>query len=359
MAGQNMRVVLRFYLASVAAALAADAACAQSTIVLRDLTLVEYVDITAMNVAGLAAADGRHFSWDEILRGDVPGERQAEFDTWLRDVGEPLFRIRQRLATGDDATLQPWADRLAMVAEPLEPNGETLYLARCAQMRHLLNAGKRESAVLPLLGILALRQRNPAMSPLDEKTGLQFTESGICEELLPVWFDAVAAAETCKQLPASTPGECAAAIVYRTTLAIAAGKPWTAADVETVDDDWRTVYSAQSALFANNPGQVAVELNPAWHEGDADRHAIVLYYSGLAGKELALANTDSDGDRSWMLTLLEIPARYEDRFEELAAAAIFAVVEAPESGGEAGFEALRDELGTRYRHTFFGRQFRK
>jgi hypothetical protein len=339
-----------------------DIVSAQSTMVLRDLTLVADATITSMDIDGLTLDDGRHFSWDQILQGDVGTGQQSEFDRWLVEIGDPLFRVRQRLVSHDFATLQPFADRLAERALAAGVENKTLYLARCAQLRSLLSHGRREAAVIPLLQILKLRAANPGFARLDALGSLRLTEFGICEDLLPVWFDREQAEEVI-----SMPGASAelrenagpAARVYLTTLAIAANQlqPDKNHNPLADDDPWQAIYSAQSALLVENWQQVLDSLPDEADTSAADRHAIALYYRGLASRGLT-QSVAANEDRSWMLTLLQIPANYQDRFSELSAAAIFAVVADPVNQADSQFDGLRKELATRYRNTVFGKRTR-
>ncbi len=338
---------------------AATHACpGQHTIVLRDLTLVPDVQVTGMSLDGLQLGDGRQLSWDQILQGTVDGQQQAEFDRWLAEIGLPLFRIRRRLASQDDGALQPFADQLVARCQNEGQASEALYLARCAQFRYLLFQGDREAALVPLLQMLNLRHNRPQLARLDAACHLRFDESGICENLLPVWFDSRAAAAVFAGL--SDVPESSAGRVYYTTLSIAAGQP-PGRDRQIATgpgDPWQSIHAAQTALLAGDFPAVLAAIDPDDHRPAASRHAIALYYTGLAASQLALSSDDATGDPAWMLGLLQIPARYENRFPELAAAAVYAVVHHPVNESDARFGELRGELDGRYQNTFFGKRHR-
>jgi hypothetical protein len=271
----------------------------------------------------------------------------------VREVGEPLFRIRRRLAARDYGSLQPFADRLAAVAETHEPRGSTLYMARAAQLQYELQQSRREWAVVPLMDLYRLRAGRPELSAADEAAGLRFDEEGICENLLPVWFDYDAAQQAFKALDNEADAG-PAAEAYRITLAIAARNSEAAEGRRA--SPWEPLYFAQSALLAEKPAEAADRLDPSTHADSAARHAIALYYYGIARRDLATAS-GAKADRAWMLSLLEVPANYEDRFPELAAAAIYAVVTGDEDRESESIRRLQEQLTGRYRDTVFGQRF--
>lgn len=342
--------------------LAVDASnsCCQ-TIVLRDLQLIEGADVAAMTVEGVTLADGRNWRWDQIQEGDVGPQWQSEFERWLKEIGEPLFRVRQRLASRDYSSLQPHADELASHAIQYESTSSVYYLACCAKVRSALDQQQREAALVPLLELLRVRNEARTFHDIEELSELHFAESRLCDELLPVWFDADAAREQLAQIrksarvPKAIPGD--AAYIYLNTLAIAAGESAIPVENSPSDDPWRLIYSAQSALLAGNNEQVARELDADLFRDSAERHAIALYYLGTAQSQMEPQSVDSNVNTNralWMLTLLKIPALYEDRFIELSAAAVSAVVNHPDSASQVDFEHLRSELAGRYRQTTFG-----
>ncbi len=335
-----------------------DACPAQQSLVLRDLTLIADVRIANMDFDGLHLEDGRSFAWDQVLQGEIESNLRGDFDRWIADVGVPLFRIRTRLAAGDYGALQPFADDLVTQGRAAGSAGATMYLARSARFWSLLNRGEREAAAIPLLRLIQMRQTEPQLQGLDQITRLRFTPFGICENLLPVWFNPPAAAEAMKRLQTTLPpldqDRTPATRVYLNTLAIAAGLSTELAGAP-VADPWQSIYSAQRALLDKDDQRVVAVLDPADHRAAPARHAIALYYTGQAGSRGG--RDDDRADRSaWMLAMLNIPAHYENRFPELSAAAIYAVVHHPDNLPGPRFDGLRNELATRYRTTVFGRR---
>ena len=51
-----------------------------------------------------------------------------------------------------------------------------------------------------------------------------------------------------------------------------------------VEMSWQPIYDAQSAMMAGDFQRVADRSDPEEHRQAIERHAIALYYSGLAGR---------------------------------------------------------------------------
>jgi hypothetical protein len=180
--------------------LAAASASAADRLILRDLTVVNGRTVTACDEDGArlneALEDGRQtIRWDEILRGKVSAELQERFDELLKELGLPLFRLRQRLKVGDYRALYEPAKNLA--PKFLERKSETAYLVAQSLMWGALANGEPEAAVAPYLRayeLIRLNLADPKRLPGDRR--LQFDlHSGLCPELKPLWFDKEAAAQ--------------------------------------------------------------------------------------------------------------------------------------------------------------------
>lgn len=326
-------------------------------LILRDLTLVSGAAIDRMDIQGVQLADGRRIAWDAVLRGDA-GDRQPDFDRWLAEVGEPLFRIGRRLKSGDHGSLQPWADQLAARAARESAPSPALYLARSAQVQDRLHFGQRAAAVIPLLELLALRESAPELKRLDRLTGLRFADQGICENLIPVWFDPESAGRVVAMLESTGEPVSPAATVYRQSLKTAAGgqtRPTAGDAVASEIAWWPVIHRAQVALAEGDAATVLADLDPDRLTETPVAHAVALYYSGLAARNGRSPNQAQPVQ--WALVLLSVPALYEDRFPELSAAAMDAVVDHPQFRDNRQFDGLRDELKNRYRNTVFGRKY--
>jgi hypothetical protein len=118
-------------------------------IVLRDLSRMSDVTVARFDEDGVVLEDGRRLDWDRIERATLESGRQADFDRWLRDVGEPLFRIRKRLAAGDYRELVEEAE--ALYPRYRSRQSPTAYVVCQAVMWARLANGRREAAVEPYL----------------------------------------------------------------------------------------------------------------------------------------------------------------------------------------------------------------
>ena len=323
---------------------------AQHTIVLRNLTLIEDATVTSMNVDRVTLSNGLHFFWDQILQGDI-GEKQTEFDTFVSNIGLPLYRIRTRMAHGDFRQLQPMAnDLLARVGES---TGRTAFVTQSACFHHQLGQGNREAAVIPLLEILSIRKSLIDASEIESDLGLQFTEEGLCLNLLPVWFDRVAASETlpvCQDQTVTPESR-----VYLRSLQTFVQDGGNGSRFVDDQSSWHPVLSAQSSLLTGNYQEVVDTLDKSSLNLSPPQHAIALYYVGLAMKAIQAQDAKETSDQ-WKLKLLQIPAQYQNRFPELSSAAIYEVVSGSLASSKE-YDSLRKELTGRFAKTCFGRRY--
>lgn len=320
------------------------------SIVLRDLTLIDKPEIASMDIDTLMLSDGRSFPWSKILQGTLK-EDQAAFDKFIQELGTPLFRIESRLAGGNYDTLQPITDQL--LKRTANTQGRSHYIANAASFHDRLSQGNREAAAVPLINIIQMREQSPELKKLDGPLGLRFSDS-ICLDLLPIWFDKAAAAQALNEIPKKTINPASA--VYRDSLAILVENKTVAANGSESDlAAWGPLLVAQSALLNGNPGQ-ALELveNPTPIMGTAP-HALALYYAGLAMRDLYAAEPTED-TATWKLTLLKVPALYQDEYPELSAAAIYQLINSP-SNQSNNYKSLQNELTDRFRDTWYGRKF--
>ncbi len=339
---------------AIAVAWPATRCTAQHTIVLRDLTLLHNVRVSRIDADGIELSDRQQFLWHEILRGSVDIHQQEEFDRLLAKIGRPLFRIRARMAVDDVGQLQPMADEL--YAEVRDSRGATLYATSAARFHDRLHRGQRELAAVPLMELLTLREGDSKLARLDSSLGLTFLESGICQQLLPIWFDRSSAAQALQKIRESSvigaTGEllAGAAAVYDSSLQVYAepGTPGRAVE------DWVPILSAQSAWFNGNHAGVLESLQNLPANPVREQEAFALYYEGLALQQLS---RDPDGqDATWTLRLLQVPASFQNDFPELSAAAIYHVLLDARIDASTR-ETLQQELTGRFAATWHGRLF--
>jgi hypothetical protein len=314
--------------------------------------------------------------WDEIERGSVAAEQQAKFDAMLKELGEPLYRIRQRLRTGD-------YEGLLTAAEQAFPRyagraSRTAYLVAQALMWGRLAAGRREEAVEPYLYCVEFL-KGPANKPdfLPGERRLKCDPAtGLSPELVPIWFDAAAAAKAMpgvqKAYAAMKAPRPEAGFIYFATLALAAGDDARAAAVlqsikgtDPAVAELKSIVAAQRDILAGKPqlGGDAIAsnvdaLSPA-------NRPLALYWLGRA--KLARAQQPMPGApmskpalEPGLLDLLKVPAVYGKEQPDLSAAALHLAMETLAAAGDAkGSVALRKELLEHYGQSWHAQRVRQ
>ncbi|MCH7725520.1 MAG: hypothetical protein IH991_03410, partial [Planctomycetes bacterium] len=160
-------------------------------LLLRNLVLIRGRTITAFDEDGVQIGD-RKIPWDQIQRGTVATEKQAEFDRLLQELGEPLFRLRVRLRFGDYQSLGSFAESL--YPRYSDRNSQTAFMVAHALMKSRITAGHREEAVEPYLRCLAYLLNSNDRLIFPGQRSLSFSSTtGLTPSLVPVWFDSDAA----------------------------------------------------------------------------------------------------------------------------------------------------------------------
>ena len=119
--------------------------------------------------------------------------------------------------------------------------------------------------------------------------------------------------------------------------------------------DWQPVLIAQSALLNGNPEQATSVLDKMPSNITPAQRVIALYYRGLAIRDLE-KNDPVHSTEQWKLTLLQIPAQYQDLFPELAAAAVYQVWQGSQDAATE-YASLTTELTGRFSQTWHGRHY--
>ena len=136
--------------------------------------------------------DGTRLSWDDIETARLAEDKQAEFERLRKELGEPLYRIRQRLSVGDYRGALPHAE--AVYRQYADRESPTAYMVVQALMWGRLAAGRREEALEPYLRCVEyLRRMKGSVSLPGERRLAHDPKTGLSPELLPVWFDERAA----------------------------------------------------------------------------------------------------------------------------------------------------------------------
>lgn len=343
---------------------------AADRLILRNLTIISDRTVAELNLDGVRLDDGREVGWYDIERGQVSADKQAEFDRLLKEVGEPLFRVRQRLRVGDYRDLEPHVEPLYVrFASRRSP---TAYTVIQATMWSRIAQGRREAAVEPYLRCYEyVRAQGTKELDLPGTRRLEFNpRTGLTPALVPIWFD-VEAAKAAMPLVAKAAGEMAqprpaGAYLYFATLALTAGDLATADRVlKAVPSDGgelgslREIIAVQREQVARqseptgSAGLAASQLSARWSQLPPDLQPLALYWLG----QTHLRAEDPAVRQRGLLELLRIPAWYGETAPDLAAAALHAAMERLRQDGDArGSLSLRNELLVRYGQTSFAKQ---
>ena len=301
-------------------------------------------------------------TWDEIERGRVSAELQADFDRLKSELGPPLYKIRQRLRIGDYAGLLEPAEKLYPQFAPRR--SQTAYLVCQALMWGRLALGPREQAVEPLLKCVSLVESGAAdPEHLPGTRRLVFDASrSLCADLPPIWLRPQAAKDLLprieqliKELPMPRPS---AAYLYYASLASEAGQFDEANRVLDAVDGAdppqrlaRQLVRAQIEIQQKLPGGATSGLEQV---SDGSLAGDLARY--WQGRHL-LGSSDVELQRDGLLALLSIPASDQTQQSELAAAALHDSAAALDRQGDsAGAAAVRRELAARYAATAVGVQ---
>lgn len=327
-------------------------------IVLRKLEVISDRTVVSFDEEGVRLDDGRTLGWDEIEQGTV-SLRPQEFDRMLREVGDPLYRLRQRLSVGDyGGAKEP--------AETLWPRfrmrqGRSAYWASVALMWARLAEGRREEAVVPYLVAWSQQQRLQApRSPytLPGPRQLIIEEgTGFCPDLMPVAWQPQAAKDALTdvgvavgQLPPPWP---IAARVYYATLAVAAGEYARAAtalnDPAPELAPWREVIAVEVACHTGQEVPDAARVAERWPGWNGALRVAALFALG----RYLLQQNDPAHTSQGLLHLLRIAAEHPSGVDaEPVAVALHRAMTALEAQNDPlASLALRREIQEKFAHT--------
>jgi hypothetical protein len=345
---------------AVALTVSVDRAEAADRIVLRNLDVVTGKTVVGFDEDGVRMDDVTRLTWDEIERGRIDPDRQAEFDRMLEELGTPLYRIRQRLGVGDyRGLLEPASQLYPRFAGRRSP---TAYMVTQSLMWARLAVGRREQAVEPYLRCYTfLRAAAPAEQQLPGNRRLRVdAETGMSPELLPIWFDADSARivlpgvlKAITEMPAPRPE---GTRVYYGTLALAAGEDEKAVSVLRGIEgrnpslaELRDIAAAQREVQAGNSGPAVAALAAKADRLSPGNKPLAFYWLGMA----QLRSAEVSEQREGILQLLHLPAIYARQAPELAAAALFEAMTTFQGWQDReAYLALRRELVEQYSQTY-------
>jgi hypothetical protein len=362
----------------------------ESLIVLRDLSVIRNNPVKQFDAQSIQLSDGSELSWDRVLKANISSEQQAEFDNKIRELGLPLFRLKSRIANRD------WNGAIEVCdswyRSDFEPSSnkfelEKQYLICLTKMRSSLQSGHPESALVAFLQSANLQTQlsAKALEQLgDSKLSDRDCQRMFSSELMPIWFDSVESKAVAAQAQAFAEKvlnvESASSLPPGIAIYLASLKVELATDEngnaqEATDllrsltaeldpkldselNAWRSLIDARLKLKQGKfaAAQSTFELGAKTLGGSARPAA--LYFYGVATLQSPQA-TDHDLSKA-MLSLLKVPAIYDERYPTLSAAAIFQASKVAEKRGRpAESQKLTEELLSRYIRTYHGRLARK
>ncbi len=342
-------------------ALAARASSADDRIVLRNTQVITGKTVVSFDPDGvrLSGNPPQVLGWDEIESGRVAVD-QARFNATLKQLGDPLFRIRRRLNDGDYRDLVEPSE--AVFPQFAARRSPTAYMVVQALMWGRLAEGRRESALEPYLLAQEILRASPRAAtgvPGERKLAFDPT-TGLSPDLLPIWFDRDAAKAALpgvvKTLEGLKPPVPPGLWLYAGTLAMTAGDS-VAADrlLGQVKSDTRAIRellqiaAAQREMLDGQPGASVASLKREAKQAAFVNKPLAHYWLGLAGA----ASADETRMREGVLELLHLPALYGQSHPELAAAGLYQAQKALEAKDDPAATTLRSELLTRYAATTF------
>lgn len=301
---------------------------AADDILLRDLTSITNRTVESFSPDGVRLDDGSMLGWEAIEAATVAKD-QVGFDKQLKQLSEPLYRVRQRLKIGDYASLSETAEELYPLYK--QRKSPTAYMVIQAVMWSRLAVGEREAAVEPYLRAYDLLEGEKIKPDLPGARRLQYDRStGLCSELLPLWFNEKKAAEAFAAVSEAAPtlkAKTHGLYAYAASLAIA-GK-----ELNRIDQFLAALKNGSEEI---KQLQVVFELQLAQaSEGDsqtafANLAALQNKLTGAAKPTgwyvLGLAqakSTDRATQREGVLNLLRLPALYDQTNPEVAAAGVY------------------------------------
>lgn len=200
---------------------------------------IKQIDEDGLQVQPKSSGSGhRQVTWDEVqeLRLASPAE-QSQAEKLLKELGEPLFRLRSRLAAGNIAEIAQPAKQLYPRFVGLKGPSSRLVL-QSSYLSHL-HSGEREEAIVPYLLWLSLAPKSsisPVAVPGDDAAPKGLSATGVdpdaagglyLPDLIPIGFEANSAKKilpdlqnTIRQIPSPRPAAC---YLYFAAIAVAAG----------------------------------------------------------------------------------------------------------------------------------------
>ncbi|MFN3150568.1 hypothetical protein [Bremerella sp.] len=300
-------------------------------LILRDLRLLGNITVIGFDEEGVKVTDNNLIPWHEIELGTVSPDKQADFDRLRKELGDPLFRVHQRLKVGDYAGAREPAE--AVFDRYKDRDSKVAYMVCQATMWGRLAEGDREAALEPYFCCLRIMKKSARTSEVTQLPGRRTLDydkqTGLTSDMLPIFFDHDKAVEA---LPlASTAatsigsGAPDGVLVYMAALAIAA-EDFTQAETwrgrirsgNPTLKQWPVILTAQSRVQTGDLIGAQADLEPLIYSFETWNQPVAWYLLGISGSRSSEFLRIENG----VLDLLHIPALYGNDHPELAAAAL-------------------------------------
>ncbi|HEU5118977.1 MAG TPA: hypothetical protein VFT74_20470, partial [Isosphaeraceae bacterium] len=340
---------------------------AADRIVLRNTRVISDRSVVSFDPDGvrLSGRPPMILGWDEIEQARLENaQEQTRFQTLLKQLGDPLYRIRLRLKTGDYRDIAPLAEALLPVYKTRRSN--TAYVVFQGLFWSRLAQNRRAEALVPYIyAVECLRSDSDHAIPLpgDRQPRVNLA-TGLSPDLPPVWFDPESAKRALPEVNEALrtvkepvlPG----LVLSVASLALEAGESAEAdrlmaqaasSQTRTIQD-LLLVLRARRALDDPNPAPALESLGKASRDPEFSQRPLALYWLGLARSQAE----DPDQRRFGVLDLLTLPAAYGDDQPELAAAGLYQGWKTLESLNDPGSAVLRTQLSRQYASTVFGQK---
>ncbi len=345
-------------LAALALAFSGNWSLAADRLVLRNLEVISDRTVVSFDENGVVLDNGARLGWEEIEAGSV-AQHQAEFDRMVRELGQPLFRIRQRLAVGDLIGLAQPTE--ALWSRYRSSRGPVAYRVAVSLMWARLAAGRREEAAVP--AVWAIENRRHLLQPSAELLSLPGKRrpqwdaaSGLLLELLPVAWDPSAAARVLEELGATIgqmeqPWPPAARIYYATMAAAAQRFDRAYKALDTGDSElatWLAVVQLQEALATGQASPAVAQLETRWRTMDGAERIALLYWLG----RYFLQQPNPSPDHG-LVRLVRLAAELEPNMDAEPAASALELIqeELKRRGDMTGSARVRAEILKNFGHT--------
>ncbi len=300
-------------------------------LILRDLRLLGNITVIGFDEEGVKVTDNNLIPWHEIELGTVGADKQADFDRLRKELGDPLFRIHQRLKVGDYAGAREPAE--AVFDRYKNRESKVAYMVCQAAMWGRLAEGEREAALEPYFCCLRIMKKTARTSEVTQLPGSRSLDydkqTGLTSDLMPLFFDRekAVAALTPASTAATSIGSSApdGVLVYMAALAIAAedfaeAEKWRGKinSGNPTLKQWPVILTAQSRIRSGDLIGAQADLQPLIYSFEPWNQPVAWYLLGISGARSSEYLRIENG----VLDLLHVPALYGSDHPELAAAAL-------------------------------------